>query len=297
MQFFQSVAGRGKAPSTAKCAGRLPGQILAIALVAVPCLAQTDDAPHTVPLQIPSPDSLPSGEMGKSIVRGRAYLAKTGEQLPAFVGNGLTCKNCHLGNDTEVGVVANAAPFVGVVTGFPQYRSRDGAVNLLEQRINSCFERSMNGKPLPLDHPAMVDMVAYMTWLSQGVPVGSVVAGHGMPQLALARAPDMAQGKAIYQAKCLACHGVTGAGLRGTDGGYVFPPLWGPQSFNIAAGMARHYTAAGFIKHKMPLGQGNSLSDDEAWDVAAYVITQERPDFTGKTKDWPGGDKPKDARY
>lgn len=297
MQFFQSVADRGKAPSTARCAGRRPGQILAIVLMAVPYLAQTGDAPHTVPLQIPSPDSLPSGEMGESIVRGRAYLAKTGERLPAFVGNGLTCKNCHLGNDTEVGVIANAAPFVGVVASFPQYRSRDGAVNLLEQRINSCFERSMNGKSLPLDHPAMVDMVAYMTWLSQGVPVGVVVAGHGMPQLELARAPDMAQGEAIYQAKCLACHGVAGAGLRGTDGGYVFPPLWGPQSFNIAAGMARHFTAAGFIKHKMPLGQGNSLGDDEAWDVAAYVISQERPDFAGKNQDWPGGEKPKDARY
>ncbi len=297
MQFFQSVACRGKTPSTARCGWRLLGPMLAFALMVVARLAQAGDAPDTVPLQIPNLASLPAGEMGESIIRGRAYLAKTGELLPAFVGNGLTCKNCHLGNDTEVGVVANAAPFVGVVAGFPQYRSRDGAVNLLEQRINSCFERSMNGKPLPLDHPAMVDMVAYMTWLSQGVPVGSVVAGHGMPQLVLARDPDMAQGKAIYQAKCLACHGVTGAGLRGTDGGYVFPPLWGPQSFNIAAGMARHFTAAGFIKYKMPLGQGNSLSDDEAWDVAAYVITQERPDFAGKTKDWPGGDKPKDARY
>ena len=272
-------------------------KILMAALLAASSFGRAGAMPPTVPLVIPSAASLPAGEMGESIVRGRACLAKTGEQLPAFVGNGLTCKNCHLGNDTEVGVIANAGPLVGVVAGFPQYRSRDGAVNLLEQRINSCFERSMNGKPLPLDHPAMVDMVAYMTWLSQGVPVGSVVAGHGMPQLALARAPDMAQGKAIYQAKCLACHGVTGAGLRGTDGGYVFPPLWGPQSFNIAAGMARHFTAAGFIKYKMPLGQGNSLSDDEAWDVAAYIITQERPDFAGKTKDWPGGEKPKDARY
>ncbi|MCC7278652.1 MAG: c-type cytochrome [Chromatiaceae bacterium] len=275
----------------------MKGKILTATLLAVSCLVEASDAPDTVPLRIPAVASLPAGEMGASIVRGRAYLAKTKELLPAFVGNGLTCKNCHLGNDTEVGVIADAGPFVGVVAGFPQYRSRDGAVNLLEQRINSCFERSMNGKPLPLDHPAMVDMVAYMTWLSQGVPVGGRVAGHGMPQLELTRAPDLTHGAAVYQAKCTACHGVAGAGLAGPDGGYVFPPLWGPQSFNIAAGMARHFTAAGFIKHKMPLGQGNSLSDDEAWDVAAYVITQDRPDFAGKTQDWPGGDKPKDARY
>jgi thiosulfate dehydrogenase len=215
MQFFQSVACRGKTPSTARCGWHLLGPMLAFALMVVARLAQAGDAPDTVPLQIPNLASLPAGEMGESIVRGRAYLAKTGELLPAFVGNGLTCKNCHLGNDTEVGVVANAAPFVGVVAGFPQYRSRDGAVNLLEQRINSCFERSMNGKPLPLDHPAMVDMVAYMTWLSQGVPVGSVVAGHGMPQLVLARDPDMAQGKGHLSGQVPRLSRSHGGGLGG----------------------------------------------------------------------------------
>lgn len=272
-------------------------KILMTALITAASLGQASEVQPNVPLVIPSATSLPAGEMGASILRGRAYLTKTGELLPAFVGNGLTCKNCHLGNDTEVGVIADAGPWVGVVASFPQYRGRDGRVSILEQRINSCFERSLNGKPLPLDHPAMVDMVAYMTWLSQGVPVGAAVVGQGMSQLELARAPDTTRGAALYQAKCLACHGVAGAGLPGPDGGYVFPPLWGPQSFNIAAGMARHFTAAGFIKHNMPLGQGNSLSDDEAWDVAAYVITQERPDFPGKTHDWPGGDRPKDARY
>ncbi|NCA88605.1 MAG: c-type cytochrome [Gammaproteobacteria bacterium] len=266
-------------------------------LLTVGGLCQAGDAPSSLPLPVPAAASLPAGPLGESIVRGRAYLAQTKERLPDFVGNGLACKNCHLGNGIEVGTEPHAGPFVGVVAGFPQYRSRDGAVNTLEQRINSCFERSLNGKPLPLDHPAMIDMVAYMTWLSQGVPVGTQPGGHGMPQLKLPRSPDLAQGKAVYQARCLACHGIDGSGLANPAGGYVFPPLWGPQSFNIAAGMARHFTAAGFIKHNMPLGQGNSLSDDEVFDVAAYVIHQDRPDFPGKIKDWPQGDKPQDARY
>lgn len=266
-------------------------------LLTVGGLCQAGDAPSSLPLPVPAAASLPAGPLGESIVRGRAYLAQTKERLPDFVGNGLACKNCHLGNGIEVGTEPHAGPFVGVVAGFPQYRSRDGAVNTLEQRINSCFERSLNGKPLPLDHPAMIDMVAYMTWLSQGVPVGTQPEGHGMPQLKLPRSPDLAQGKAVYQARCLACHGIDGSGLANPAGGYVFPPLWGPQSFNIAAGMARHFTAAGFIKHNMPLGQGNSLSDDEVFDVAAYVIHQDRPDFPGKIKDWPQGDKPQDARY
>ena len=271
--------------------------ILLAVLMIAGGFCQAAGAPNGVPLRVPAATTLPPGPLGESIARGRDYLAQTKERLPDFVGNGLACKNCHLGNGVEVGTEANAGPFVGVVAGFPQYRSRDGAVNTLEQRINSCFERSLNGQPLPLDHPAMIDMVAYMTWLSQGVPVGTQPEGHGMPQLRLPREPDLTQGLAVYQAKCLACHGSDGAGLANPAGGYVFPPLWGAHSFNIAAGMARHFTAAGFIKHNMPLGQGNSLSDDEAWDVAAYVITQDRPDFPGKVKDWPQGDKPQDARY
>jgi len=47
----------------------------------------------------------------------------------------------------------------------------------------------------------------------------------------------------------------------------------------------------------MPLGQGGSLSDQEAYDIAVYFIQQPRPDFPGKEQDWPQGGKPDDARY
>ena len=36
-------------------------------------------------------------------------------------------------------------------------------------------------------------------------------------------------------------------------------------------------TAAAFIKHNMPLGLADSLSEQEAWDVAAYMNSHERP--------------------
>jgi len=47
----------------------------------------------------------------------------------------------------------------------------------------------------------------------------------------------------------------------------------------------------------MPLGSGATLSDADAIDVAAYFTRQPRPDFSAKTRDWPKGDKPDDARY
>ena len=46
-------------------------------------------------------------------------------------------------------------------------------------------------------------------------------------------------------------------------------------------------TAAAFIKSNMPRGWGWTLSDDDAFDVAAYVNAQPRPDFPGKATERP----------
>ena len=40
--------------------------------------------------------------------------------------------------------------------------------------------------------------------------------------------------------------------------------------------MVRLSNAAGFVKTNMPLGQGNTLSDGDALDVAAYFTRQPR---------------------
>ena len=58
---------------------------------------------------------------------------------------------------------------------------------------------------------------------------------------------------------------------------FVFPPLWGKNSYNWGAGMHRINTAAGFIQHNMPLGRGETLTDVESWDVAAFINMHERP--------------------
>ena len=101
----------------------------------------------------------------------------------------------------------------------------------------------------------------------------------------------------VYAEKCASCHGADGQGKYGEQGQTFYPPLWGPRSFNIGAGMGRLNTAAAFVKANMPGGQGGTLTDQEAFDVAAYFTQQPRPDFADKDKDWPLGGKPKDARY
>ena len=154
----------------------------------------------------------------------------------------------------------------------------------------------MNGKALPYNSAEMNNILAYMQWLSNGVPTGVSVKGRGFGPIDQKLKPDANQGKQVYAAKCASCHGADGQGTKNPTG-YAFPPLWGKDSFNDGAGMARTFTAAAFVKHNMPLGQGGTLlTDQEAVDVSDFFTHMPRPVYPGKAKDWPKGDKPKDAR-
>lgn len=259
-------------------------------------------APKTTPSPFDTPrlaDMLgqPNAEQ---LVRGMRLHLETKALLPGNVGNSLNCTSCHLNS----GTVADGSPFVGVSAFFPSYAPRAGRVITLEDRINGCFKRSMNGKPLAPDSPDMKAMVAYFDWMKRAAKPGDKVPGRGVGKVDMAIKPDAGNGRRVYAEQCALCHGKDGEGLKSADGRTVYPPLWGDDSFNLGAGMARTYTAAAFVKRNMPigahagfpLGQG-SLSDQEAVDVAEYFSHQPRPDFPEKLKDWPKDKKPADARY
>jgi thiosulfate dehydrogenase len=248
--------------------------------------------PASAAFSVPAASTIPSGPKGAAIEQGRKLLTETHLRLPRNVGNGLNCTSCHL----AAGTIPHASPWVGISGVFPEYRSRSGKVISLTERVNDCFQRSMNGKPLAYDSAEMNQILAYMHWLSTGVPTGTSVKGRGFGPLDQKLVADTGHGKDVYAAKCASCHGVSGAGIRNPAGGYTFPPVAGMDSFNDGAGMARTYTAAAFVKHNMPLGQGGTLSDQDALDVAAYFTHLPRPVYKFKAKDWPKGDKPKDAR-
>jgi thiosulfate dehydrogenase len=114
--------------------------------------------------------------------------------------------------------------------------------------------------------------------MSDGAPTGQKLPGAGFPKVKKTELGyDVARGKEVYTNNCVLCHAVDGQGQKDAESGVVFPPLWGPNSYNWGAGMARIDTAAGFIKANMPLGKPFSLSDQDAWDVAAYINSHERP--------------------
>lgn len=277
---------RGAFTAEAPEACEAPAPPLEAALVATP-------PPATWPLTVPKLADVPDTPLGASIRRGEQLVTHTKQALPDHVGSAYSCSNCHL----KAGTVADAGPWIGVAGLFPMYRARTGTVVTLEDRVNDCFERSLNGKALPSDSEPMHDILAYLTWLSAGVPVGTPVEGRGFKKVEHPPEPDPTRGEALFASRCSACHGAEGQGLAGPDGSYTFPPLWGDASFNVAAGMARLDTASAFVRWNMPLGQGGTLTDQEAYDVAAFFITQPRPDFAGKSADWPNGGKPRDARY
>ncbi len=235
----------------------------------------------------PSPETIPGDLRGEQIRLGYKMIVATQEYGKRYVGNALNCTNCHL----DGGLNPNAASFVGIAALYPHYHERAGRRVTLADRINECFERSMNGKPLPSDSVKLTAIVAYIEWLSKSMPSGSAVPWRGVPRIASTHQPDSPGGKKVYEKKCAFCHGSEGQGTAAA------PPVWGPRSYNIGADMARIGLAASFIKANMPRGWGWTVTDDEAIDVAAYINTRPRPDFPGMTHDWPKGGKPADAPY
>jgi len=244
------------------------------------------------PFKAPSISEAPSGPVGDAVRQGHSLLTETRLMLPNNVGNGMNCTSCHLNGGTK----PHAAPFAGLWGVFPAYSARVAKVITLADRVNDCFERSMNGKALGYESTEMISILTYIQFISTGVPTGSSVKGRGEGKIDQNLIPDPVRGKKIYAEKCASCHGAEGLGLKVEANKYVFPPLWGDDSFNDGAGMARPYTAAAFVIANMPIGQENSLTEQEALDVSQYFTYQPRPVFAGKKNDWPKGGRPKDAR-
>ena len=232
-------------------------------------------APPATAIRFTPPDesAIPNSPLGDMIRFGRDVFVDTQRYAKKYVGNGLNCQNCHL----DAGRQADSAPLWAAYVAYPAFMAKNRRVDTFAQRLELCFRFSMNGRMPPADDAVVVGLVSYSYWLATGAPVGAQVAGRGFPALPEpALAPDVKRGAGVYHVHCVACHGANGGGLK-AGATYTFPPLWGRDSYNAGAGMDRVPTAAAFIKANMPLGQGGTLTDQQAWDVAAYMNSHPRP--------------------
>jgi thiosulfate dehydrogenase len=240
---------------------------------------------HKDPYKIADPARLPASPENDLIKLGQDIVVNTAthigplaaDETMRFAGNQLACTNCHL----NAGLQAFAAPYVSSFASFPMMVS--DKVETLADRLNGCMTNSLNGKKMPVDSKAMNALIAYIRYVGTGSPQGVRIPGMGlMPMAPAAETPDAARGQVVFTEVCARCHGADGQGQLKTtaNSGYSIPPLWGDQSFNAAAGMADINMAAAFIRANMPRGitwRQPILTDQQAWDVAAFVTTQPRP--------------------
>ncbi|NRR30450.1 c-type cytochrome [Oxalobacteraceae bacterium] len=216
--------------------------------------------------------SLGKDKYGELVAQGYRIFTATPKHAYRYSGNALSCQSCHLDGGTR----RDAAPLWAAWGQYPAYVAKRDRVVSFEERIQDCFRFSLNGLAPPLDSHEMRALVAYSHWLSQGEVVGANPPGRGFPSLArTGQDSDPQRGKAAFASQCAACHGAQGEGRRGADGAYLFPPLWGANSYNKGAGMHRTDLLAGFIKANMPLGNP-TLSNQQALDIAAWIQLQER---------------------
>lgn len=242
-----------------------------------------------------------TADYGQRLLRETPALMGPDHEDPAmqFTGSHLACASCHLESGTKPGTLS----LLQTASRYPRVSGRDGGMRDLRDRINGCMVRSMNGRELPRDSVEMIAMEAYINRLGDRFAAMSESRRAPTEQAAFDepdRAADPQAGKLVYTERCEVCHGANGQGLPATEDlsdGFLFPALWGQDSYNDGAGMHRVLTAATFIKARMPLGQAD-LSDDEAYDVAAYINSHGRPAMSGLERDYPDLTmKPVDSPY
>ncbi len=216
--------------------------------------------------------------LGHDLIENTSYYFGTKGKIAA-ISNGMNCQNCHI----QSGIIPYGNNFSAVIATYPRFNYRSNNMMSISRRINDCFERSLNGTAIDTASCEMQAIIAYMHWIGDDIPHGKKPLGSGIMQLPfLDRAADPAKGRIVYVNICQRCHGSNGQGQPNADAsGYVYPPLWGANSYNTGAGFYRISTFAGFVKNNMPFQEAAynhpKLSNEEAWDVAAYVNSQPRP--------------------
>jgi thiosulfate dehydrogenase len=271
---------------------------MAVMIVVIACQKNEKGKPVTVKLEpgkptwiIPDTSEITNAEQAKLVSYGRALIVNTAyyfgpKGMIAHKSNGLNCQNCHLNAGTKL--FGNNFSLVAV--GYPRFKDRSGTVETVVKKVEDCFERSLNGARIDSNSGEMKAFVAYLEWIGKNVKKGTKPQGSGIEELPfLSRAADTAKGQIVYLAKCQLCHGKNGEGILKANGvAYIYPPLWGRNSYNIGASIYRLSKLTGYVKRNMPFNvdKGALLSDEQAWDVSAFINSKYHP-YKNIDSDWP----------
>ena len=240
----------------------------------------------------PDEARIPPGPEGAQIREGIDLMRNTSRRVGKLAPdparrmnwNSLNCESCHQPGPSGLpGTRMYALPLVNAVNDYPKFDIKSGKVISLEQRALGMF--GAGAVPIDAATPEFQAILAYVRWLGRETVPGAAMVGSGLLPIApLARAADPRRGKALFEARCQACHGADATGQRQADfdagGGYRFPPLAGDDTYDDAGHMFAVPLLARYIKASMPFGatyDKPQLSDAEALDIAAYVDDDATP--------------------
>jgi thiosulfate dehydrogenase len=225
--------------------------------------------------QVPNSIEPVDGMLANTIQLGEAIVKNTTTHPLSknYVGNSLNCTSCHLDNGRH----PKAGTFLGTATAYPAWSPRESRVITLEDRVLNCFMRSCNGTRPPLGSEVSVAVTAYITSLSQGLPLKMnpkrPIGPRAFKQLSMkVDQADTKRGALLYASRCAECHQDDGQGNKDN------PPVWGERSYNDGAGLSSVANLAAWLKVAMPLDD-TDLTDQQALDIAAFVNSQKRPHF------------------
>lgn len=230
----------------------------------LPAKSQVDYSP-------PRPEDAPQ-DIRDAVMLGYNIMTQTKQYAKDYTGNEMNCSNCHFNGGISQGGKNGGISLVGVAAVYPKFRSRQNYAVDMVTRVNDCFVRSQNGKPLPPEGKEMTAVLTYLQWISKGLPIYGEVSWLGLPAVKTQTAPDKNAGQQVFTSQCAACHGADGQGTSAA------PAVWGDKSYNDGAGMATPATLASFALNNMPRGNP-ILTVDQAANVAAYIDSQPRPHF------------------
>jgi thiosulfate dehydrogenase len=250
----------------------------------------TDTTAYWQPSKI---DAVKDEKLKLKMLYGKELIAHTSRFLGPkgkikSISNGMNCQNCHLDAGTKIW----GNNYGSVASLYPKFRARSGSIENLYKRINDCIERSLNGSALDTTSKEILAIAAYINYIGSNTAKGKKAEGSGLKELPfLTRAASIEKGKNTYERLCMSCHKSNGQGLMDSIFAveYVYPPLWGEHSYNDAAGLYRLSNLAKYVKYNMPLGASYLnviVTDEEAWDVAAFINSQPRP-HKDVPHDWP----------
>ena len=103
--------------------------------------------------------------LGLNLIDNTSYYFGPKGKIAAIT-NGMNCQNCHM----QGGIIPWGNNFSAAVMSYPSFSTRNGKMQSISERINGCFERSLNGSRIDTTSREMQAIIAYMHWIGDDIP-------------------------------------------------------------------------------------------------------------------------------